>query len=96
MISDCNALNSWQAWPALSIQLEHCVHYGLTPPYVTNTSVHLSIPIDRRVYPSLKRFGFRFRRFRAQIEMGMRLLVNFPITEKTMIPISEEWPTVEL
>ena len=93
-ISACNNLISWQAYPALAVQLDYCTHYGIEPPLKTETSVHSSCPIDLSGYTKLARCKFRLRRVRAQIAMGLRLLAFAPISEKAAVPLAGVWPVV--
>jgi glycosyl transferase, family 25 len=67
-------LESFQADPALAIQIDQCAAHGLTPP----------IPVTSAILPGRKpaleglpigvRMGFRWRRFAAQLRMGARRL----------------------
>ena len=83
MICAAFELDSWQADPALAIQLDRCAAHGLTPPLVTASQ------IDAAPKPDRGGASFRIRRLAAQLAMGLRQLR--PGTERREIPPAGNW-----
>lgn len=70
-------LSSWQAVPALAIQMDQAAHYGLEPPMQTQSSV----------LPHVRPKGglaFRLRRIMAQVRMGLRALAH-PLAKRVFL-----------
>ncbi|OLP44399.1 glycosyltransferase family 25 protein [Rhizobium oryziradicis] len=65
------SLRSFQAEPALAVQLDFCAHYGVTPPLHTATSINESRPKSST--------AFLLRRVIAQIRQGLRQLTHIGI-----------------
>lgn len=89
VISSAYALCSFQADPALSVQLDQAPAYGLAAAIETQSL------IDAEKKPSLsaglpfaERFGYRRRRILAQLRMGLRQLVHLADGERRHIPFS--------
>lgn len=61
-------LVSYQADPALAIQLDQCAAYGLTPP------ISVSSQIGAVERPAKGGLSFRLRRIKAQLKQGLRHL----------------------
>lgn len=76
----CSAyeLSSWQAVPALAIQIDQAATYGLEPPMVTRSSV---LPQAR----SKGGVAFRLRRLWAQVRMGLRALSVLPVAKRVLL-----------
>ena len=85
VISAAYAMNSWQAEPALAIQLDHCEAYGISAPLFTTSSVRK----ETRLRP--KR-SHRARRFAGQLRLGVRYLAKIAISKHRHIAPSCNWP----
>ena len=85
VICDAYEMSSWQADPALAVQIDRCAVYGLPPPILTDssTSAH-SPPPGRAVH--------RVRRLAAQLRMGLRHLSKIAVSERRWIDLSANWP----
>ena len=64
-------LRSFQAEPALAVQLDFCAHYGVAVPLHTATSINESRPKSSS--------AFMLRRVIAQMRQGVRQLTHFGI-----------------
>lgn len=83
---------SYQADPALAVQLDQCSVYGIGQALETRSSLSSS-PIPRRADFSLRRrWLFRCRRGRAQIRMGGRALCCLWAASWREIPLARSWP----
>lgn len=87
-------LASYQADPALSIQLDQCSRHGITPPCDSR-----SLNTAPRSAPSRKlsgkgRFGFLLRRVLAQLRMGWRYLCCIPMAVRRIPRLSKNWPNI--
>lgn len=72
VMSHAYEVHSYQADPALAVQLDQCAAYGIGQVLETQSSLS-SAPIPRRADFSLRqRWLFRWRRVGAQIRMGRR------------------------
>lgn len=69
-------LSSWQADPALAVQLDICARYGVTPPIETTSSISDTRRSDLSDLPAGVRGRFRTRRVAAQLRMGLRRLAH--------------------
>jgi len=88
-ISAARGLRSWQADPALAIQLDRCTFYGMTQPIPAVSS------IDTEPRPSASPrdiFSFRRRRVAAQLRMGWRQFSCLPVAVRRHILPASEWP----
>lgn len=76
----CSAyeMASWQAVPALAIQLDQCATYGLKPPLDTVSSI---LPTQKPPHDA-RALSFRLRRVLAQLRMGLRMLGTLPVAER--------------
>ena len=89
VISAAYELDSWQAEPALAIQLFRCAAHGMTPPVATRSAIHTGTsPRGRGVY--------RLRRIASQLRMGLRYLSKIAMAERREIPVSPNWPSLEM
>lgn len=70
-ISSHYGLCSFQAEPTPLIQVDMCAHYGLVPPFVTQSSVSKS---ERPPIAGASIWVYRCRRIASQWRMGMRML----------------------
>ncbi|GAB5447853.1 glycosyltransferase family 25 protein [Gymnodinialimonas sp.] len=72
---------SWQAVPALAVQLDQCAAYGLTPPIQTEST------IDQEARPNAPKSPAQtHRRIRAQVCMGIRQLIRRPGAQRLFVP----------
>jgi len=78
-------LASFQADPALAVQLDRCAHYGLPEPITTRSSI--SDVSSKREKPTL---SFRLRRIKAQLRMGLRQLGNIIRAERRQVALRRE------
>ena len=93
LISATYAMRSFQADPALSIQLDQCRAYGLVPPIETASL------IDAVGKPGLagdlalpRRIGYRLRRIGAQLRMGVRHVIRLGRAHRRAIaPAGDLW-----
>lgn len=82
-------MNSWQADPALAVQLDQCSVYGMAQPISTESSIHPDPPPPRH---SLQ----LARRIAGQLRMGIRFLSKSLVAERRRIVLSGNWPAVRL
>jgi glycosyl transferase, family 25 len=69
-------LKSYQADPALAIQIDKCTAYGIEPPIAIASSI---LATDRPALEGLsvgEQIGYRWRRIASQLRMGARRLVH--------------------
>lgn len=85
VIAAAYEMDSWQADPALAVQLDQCSAYGMERPIVTDSSVS-SIP------PPSGRGLYRVRRLASQLRMGIRHLSRIAVAERRRIALSANWP----
>lgn len=89
LISTAYELDSWQADPALALQLYLCVDHGMTPPIATRSSIYTEAqPRGRGVH--------RLRRIASQLRMGRRYLSKIAVAKRRDIPLSSRWPALDL
>ena len=86
VISTTYEMDSWQADPALAVQLDQCATYGIAQPISTESSIGPDPP------PSGHRFH-HVRRIAAQVRMGLRHLSKSAVAERRQISLSPNWPT---
>ena len=86
VINTTYEMGSWQADPALAIQLDQCATYGIAQPISTES---FRISLDR----TRGRGFYRFRRLAAQVRMGFRHLSKSAVAERRRISLSANWPT---
>ncbi len=89
VISSTYELDSWHTDPALSLQLFLFVEHGMTPPITTRSSVHTKTqPRGHGLH--------RLRRIASQLRMGLRYLSKIAVAERRDIPLSSDWPALNL
>jgi glycosyl transferase family 25 len=98
IISATYSLLSYQADPALAIQLDRCAAYGIPQPLPTASSIDaVNKPTAAQAgYTRLARAGFRLRRLAAQVRMGSRRWARPFAVERRHIPPEAGWPVVDL
>jgi glycosyl transferase, family 25 len=65
-------LESFQADPALAIQIDQCAAHGLTPPIPVASAILAGRKPALEGLPAVVQMRFRLRRFTAQLRMGAR------------------------
>ncbi|APX89972.1 hypothetical protein BV394_09780 [Brevirhabdus pacifica] len=96
-ISGTYSLRSFQADPALAIQLDQCAAYGVPQPLATASSIDaVPKPPATDGYSPLKQRLFRARRIGAQLRMGWRQLSRLPVAQRIHVPPAERWPDLTL
>lgn len=80
-------LRSYQADPALAIQVDQCGAYGLAPPIAVTSGPGSQPKPTLATYPAAQRAGFRMRRVAAQFRAALRLVTTYPrATRKAVTP----------
>jgi glycosyl transferase, family 25 len=83
---------SWQADPALAIQIDQCTAHGIAPPIPVSTSIGR---IDRSIYDGLTRPAYRAyrrRRIVAQLRMAVRRIAHLATASRRVVPLSGDPP----
>lgn len=79
-------LNAFQADPALAFQADRCALYGVVSPLETRSAIsppgHSANAAPQSGPSSL---GFKIRRWRAQIRMGLRQVAKLPLADRRFI-----------
>ncbi|PLX37435.1 MAG: glycosyl transferase family 25 [Hyphomicrobiales bacterium] len=92
-ICSAYSLRSYQADPALAIQIDRCEIYGVTAPFVVTSTIDVERKPDRLAGLAWhQRAGFRLRRFAAQLRMGLRQLANAHRASRIAVPVASNWP----
>ena len=85
IIATAYKLKSWQADPALALQLDKCDVYGFATPMDTTSAGTTEIHSRRSVL-------HRARRVAGQLRLGLRYLAKSPISNRRRIPLATDWP----
>jgi glycosyl transferase family 25 len=98
IISATYALRSYQADPALAVQLDRCALYGIPQPLPTASSIDaVGKPLAATAgYSRSARVAFRLRRLAAQVRMGSRQWLRPFAVERRHIAPGGDWPKLEL
>ena len=83
---------SWQADPALAIQIDQCATHGIAAPIPVSTSIGR---IDRSIYDGLTRTAyraFRRRRIAAQVRMAVRRMAHLFTASRRVVALSGDRP----
>lgn len=94
LISSTYDMASWQADPALAVQLDQCASYGV-PQAIPTVSL-----IDAVGKPSLEaesarqRRAYRARRIAAQLRMGWRQLRFAGVAERREVGVAGKWAEI--
>jgi glycosyl transferase family 25 len=95
VISAAYDLVSFQADPALAIQLGRGEAHGLRFPIcialTTNTAIK---PLRQHRLTITQRLGYRYRRMQAQLRMGLRRLACTGRAARRTLPLSQHWQTI--
>ena len=78
-------MKTWQAIPALAIQMDQCKAYGMLPPILTTPRQEQNLELRST---SLH----RIRRFLSQLRMGVRYLSKIAVSERRHVSLSTCWP----
>ncbi len=93
LISATPRLLSWQADPALAVQLDIADHYGV-PRALATTSLIDAVrkPVASAGYGAAERRAFRRRRILSQLRIGMRMLRG----RRAEVQAARDWPKISL
>lgn len=92
VISSTYALRSYQADPALSIQLDQCAAYGVNGAIETRSSIDAEKkPGFTPDLPRGEQLAFRARRIMAQVRMGLRQFLHIFDAERRHVTPAREW-----
>jgi glycosyl transferase, family 25 len=83
---------SWQADPALAIQIDQCTAHGIAPPIPVTTSIGR---IDRSIYDGLTHPAYRAyrrRRIIAQLRMAVRRIAHLATASRRVLPLAPDRP----
>jgi glycosyl transferase family 25 len=96
VISSTYALTSFQADPALAIQLDRCTAYGVAQPVATASTIDaMRKPVAAVAgYTLGERARFRLRRAGAQLRMGARQYARPLRAQRRHIAPAREWPSL--
>lgn len=89
VIAAAYEMSSWQADPALAVQLDQCSAYGMEQPIVTESSASSTLPPSGRGL-------YRVRRLASQLRMGIRHLSKVAVAQRRRIALSPDWPVLRL
>jgi len=79
-------LKTFQADPALAMQIDRCEAYRLTPPIKTQSSIlTCDVPAPRETHLTVARLRFRVRRLYSQLRMGIRFVTKALFAERRYI-----------
>lgn len=77
-------MKTWQATPALAIQMDQCKAYSMPPPILTTPRQEQNLKLRST---SLH----RVRRFISQLRMGVRYLSKIAVSERRHVSLSSCW-----
>jgi glycosyl transferase family 25 len=92
-ISSTYTLRSFQADPALSIQLDQCAAYGVPQPIPTKS--YIDAVGKPPAMTAREHRAFRWRRITAQLRMGWQHLGHLPSAHRRHIDPAAEWPKLD-
>jgi glycosyl transferase, family 25 len=76
VISSAYNMRSFQADPALAIQIDQCEAHAIVPPIPVSSAILAVHRPSLDGLPALKRAAFRYRRILAQLRMGVRFAMH--------------------
>jgi len=92
LISSTYAMRSYQADPALCVQLDQCAAYGLPQPIPTASTIDaVTKPGFAPETSTMTRVAFRARRVGAQLRMGLRQVLRMPVAERREVRPTKDW-----
>jgi glycosyl transferase family 25 len=96
IISSTYSLRSFQADPALAIQIDRCAAYGIAQPIITSSFIDaVKKPVlATSDYSFAQRMGFRFRRAVAQLRIASRQFSRPFVIERRHILPAGDWPAL--
>jgi len=96
LISSTYDLRSFQADPALSVQLDMAERYGVPRAIATSSQIDAEAkPPVAQVQPALRR-AFLRRRLAAQLQMAARHLRFMPVAQRRYVEPARHWPDIEI
>ena len=96
IISSTYGMESYQADPALAIQLDQCAAYGVPQPIPTTSLIDaVKKPVALERYSEAEQKAFRRRRVWAQVRMGLRQAVRLSKGIRRHILPAKDWPSLE-
>ena len=81
-------LASWQATPALALQLDQCAAYGIASPIPTQSSVLAQDKPSRAGFTLSQRAAFRTRRIAGQLQIAARRLSLLGRASRRQVPLA--------
>lgn len=85
-------LRSFQADPALAIQIDQCAEHGIDPPISSTSSILAVTKPSLRGLPASLRMRFRLRRAMAQVRMGIRYAARISGSERCFVALDRRVP----
>jgi len=96
LISSTYSLRSFQADPALSVQLDQAEVYGVPQAIRTASLIDaVAKPPPAALSPAARR-AFRLRRIGAQLRMGWRQIRFAPVAARRHVGVAADWPQISL
>lgn len=93
VISATYSMASYQADPALAVQLDQCAAYGIAQPMTTQSLIDaVRKPGFSQDLPPQTRAAYRARRIGAQIRMALRHLLRWPVAMRRHVAPSPAFP----
>lgn len=97
IISSTYGMDSWQADPALSIQLDQCAAYDVPQALATASLIDaVKKPNLLESYSKPAQKAFRRRRILAQIQMGLRQILRASKGQRKHVKPAADWPDISL
>ena len=78
-------LESYQAEPALAIQIDQCAAYGIAPPIEVDSAILTTRRPALDGLPVMERAGYRWRRMMSQVRMGLRHVTHLPDSSRRFV-----------
>lgn len=94
LISSTYAMSSWQADPALAVQLDQCAAYGVPQAIPTVSLIDAAKKPPLEAETAAARRAYRARRIAAQLRMGWRQLRFAGVAERVHVQPAAEWVQV--
>jgi glycosyl transferase family 25 len=94
LISSTYSLRSYQAVPALSVQLDQADAYGVPQAIPTRSLIDAVGKPPPEAFDAGARRAFRARRIAAQVRMGWRLLRFAAVARRIHVRPATDWPQI--
>lgn len=91
LISSTYAMASWQADPALAVQLDQCAAYGVPQAIPTASLIDAVTKPPLEAESAAARRAYRARRIAAQLRMGWRQLRFAGVAERREVGVAKDW-----